>query len=80
MSFPTASAATPAAPIWVNEQIDPCGIIYCCIACTSEDQAKACHESFKDNLTVEQRASGWIAQVRKVTTWDEVPVAALKLG
>ncbi len=78
MSASTTTAATSL--IWVNEQIDPCGILYCCIACTSEEQAKACHESFKENLSPEQRASGWIAQVRQVATWDDVPVAALKLG
>ncbi|MEM6714541.1 MAG: glycogen debranching protein, partial [Cyanobacteria bacterium P01_C01_bin.147] len=25
--------------IWVNEQIDPCGIVYSCIACADEQQA-----------------------------------------
>jgi hypothetical protein len=66
-------------PIWVNEQLDPCGILYSCIACYDEQQAKDCHESFKNNLTKEQIAAGWVAQMRQVESWDEVPVNALKL-
>ncbi|MGF1458255.1 MAG: glycogen debranching protein [Leptolyngbyaceae cyanobacterium] len=66
--------------IWVNEQIDPCGIVYSCIACTNEQQAIACHESFAANLSSEQRAAGWVSQMRTVASWDEVPVAALKLS
>ncbi|GAB4339194.1 MAG: glycogen debranching protein [Leptolyngbyaceae cyanobacterium] len=66
-------------PIWVNEQLDPCGILYFCIACCDEQQAKDCHESFKNNLTEEQIAAGWVAQMRQVESWDEVPVNALKL-
>lgn len=66
-------------PIWVNEQLDPCGILYSCIACCYEQQAKDCHESFKNNLTEEQIAAGWVAQMRQVESWDEVPVNALKL-
>ena len=66
--------------IWVNEQIDPSGIIYSCIACVDQSQAQACHRSFQDNLTEEQRAAGWIAQIRTVETWEEVPVNALKLN
>ncbi|MBD2259074.1 glycogen debranching protein [Pseudanabaena sp. FACHB-2040] len=65
--------------IWVNEQIDPSGLIYSCIACRDEDHAKACHESFEANLTIEQKAAGWIAQMRTVASWEEVPVNALKL-
>lgn len=65
--------------IWVNEQIDPSGLIYSCIACRNEDHAKACHESFEDNLTDEQRSAGWVARLRRVDSWDEVPVNALKL-
>lgn len=65
--------------IWVNEQLDPCGILYSCIACCDEQQAKDCHESFKNNLTEEQIAAGWVAQMRQVESWDEVPVNALKL-
>lgn len=66
--------------IWVNEQIDPSGIIYSCIACCDEAQAQVCYQSFQDNLTTEQRAAGWIAQMRPVESWDEVPVNALKLS
>lgn len=66
-------------PIWVNEQFDPSGILYSCIACCNEDQARDCHESFKDNLTDAQKAAGWTAQIRTVESWDEVPANALKL-
>jgi hypothetical protein len=66
--------------IWVNEQIDPCGIVYSCIACADEQQAKACHESFEANLSDDQKAAGWVAQMRTVASWDEVPVSALKLS
>ncbi|MCL1470043.1 glycogen debranching protein [Argonema antarcticum] len=65
--------------IWVNEQIDPSGLIYSCIATCNEDQAKDCHESFESNLTDVQKSAGWVARLRKVTSWDEVPVNALKL-
>ncbi|WP_414529489.1 glycogen debranching protein [Nodularia chucula] len=66
--------------IWVNEQIDPSGMIYACIACCNESQAKDCHQSFKDNLTENQKSAGWVAQLRTVKSWDEVPVNALKLN
>lgn len=66
--------------IWVNEQIDPSGIIYSCIATCNEQQAKDCHESFQSNLTEFQKSSGWVARLRKVSSWDEVPVSALKLN
>jgi hypothetical protein len=66
--------------IWVNEQIDPSGIIYSCIACSDEAQAQDCYQSFQDNLTEEQQAEGWIARMRTVETWEEVPVNALKLS
>lgn len=65
--------------IWVNEQIDPCGIIRACIACVDETQAHECHDSFDTNLTREQKREGWVAQMRTVASWDEVPVNALKL-
>ncbi len=65
--------------IWVNEQIDPSGMIYACIACCNESQAKDCHESFQQNLTESQKSTGWVAQLRTVNSWDEVPVNALKL-
>ncbi|MBD2390253.1 glycogen debranching protein [Aphanizomenon flos-aquae NRERC-008] len=65
--------------IWVNEQIDPSGMIYACIACCNESQAKDCHESFKNNLTKTQQSEGWVAKLRTVKSWDDVPVNALKL-
>ena len=65
--------------IWINEQIDPSGLLYSCIACCNETQAQNCHASFQQNLTVEQKASGWVARLRTVNSWDEVPVNALKL-
>lgn len=66
--------------IWVNEQIDPSGMIHACIACCDESQAKDCHESFENNLTQIQKATGWVAQLRTVDSWDKVPVNALKLN
>ncbi|MDJ0734207.1 MAG: glycogen debranching protein [Nostocaceae cyanobacterium] len=66
--------------IWVNEQIDPSGMIYACIACCNESQAKDCHESFKSNLTEQQKDAGWVARLRTVESWDDVPVNALKLN
>jgi CMP-2-keto-3-deoxyoctulosonic acid synthetase len=65
--------------IWVNEQVDPSGIISSCIACCDEQQAQECHVSFESNLTTEQKASGWVARLRTVASWDEVPVNSLKL-
>lgn len=65
--------------IWVNEQIDPSGIIYSCIACCDETQAQECHETFEKNLTDIQRQEGWRANMRIVGSWEEVPVNALKL-
>jgi hypothetical protein len=66
--------------IWVNEQLDPSGILYSCIASCNEEQAQACHESFESNLTVDQKAAGWTARIRTVETWEEVPASALKLN
>ncbi|MBW4418844.1 MAG: glycogen debranching protein [Myxacorys californica WJT36-NPBG1] len=65
--------------IWVNEQLDPVGLVYACIACRDETQAEACHQSFDDNLTDTQKAEGWSARIRQVDSWDEVPVNSLKL-
>lgn len=65
--------------IWVNEQIDPSGMIHACIASCNENQAQDCHQSFEQNLTDVQKASGWVARLRTVNSWDEVPVNALKL-
>jgi hypothetical protein len=66
--------------IWINEQLDPLGIVYACIACCDEQQAQDCHVSFEANLTDEQKAAGWVAQMRTVDSWDDVPVSALKLS
>ena len=66
--------------IWVNEQIDPSGIIHACIASCDEKQAHSCHESFENNLSPQQKSDGWIARLRTVKSWDEVPVNALKLN
>lgn len=66
--------------IWVNEQLDPSGLVYSCIASCDEKAAQDCHESFKQNLTEQQKAAGWVARLRTVTSWDEVPVNALKLN
>lgn len=66
--------------IWVNEQIDPCGIIYSCLACRNEQTAKECHQTWQQNLTEEQKQEGWIARLRTVESWDDVPVNALKLS
>ncbi len=66
--------------IWINEQIDPCGILYSCIASSDETQAKECYESFEKNLTEAQKAEGWTVIMRTVSSWDDVPVSALKLN
>ena len=66
--------------IWVNEQIDPGGIVYSCIACLDEQSAQDCHETWQKNLTEEQKIEGWSAQLRTVESWDQVPVNALKLS
>ena len=66
--------------IWVNEQIDPCGIVYSCIACKSEQAAKDCHETWLKNLTESQKQEGWLATLRTVESWDDVPVNALKIN
>jgi hypothetical protein len=66
--------------IWVNEQIDPAGLLYACIACCDQDQAESCHDSFLSNLTPAQKAAGWQARLRTVSSWDDVPAAALKLS
>ncbi len=66
--------------IWVNEQLDPGGLMYACIACLNEELAQDCHESFEHNLTTEQKQLGWVARMRTVSSWDEVPVNSLNLG
>ena len=66
--------------IWVNEQLDPGGLMYACIASCKEDMANDCHESFEQNLTHEQKQLGWVATLRTVNSWDDVPVNSLNLG
>ena len=66
--------------IWVNEQIDPSGIIYSCIACSNEAAAKDCHQTWQNKLTEQQKQEGWVAILRIVDSWDEVPVNALKIS
>lgn len=65
--------------IWVNEQLDPSGLLYACIASCNENQARDCHTSFENNLTETQKAAGWTARLRTVNSWDDVPAHALKL-
>ena len=66
--------------IWLNEQIDPSGLLYACIACQDEAHAKDCHESFEANLTELQKQDGWVAKLRTVESWEDVPASALKLS
>jgi hypothetical protein len=66
--------------IWVNEKLDPIGILYACIASSSEEQAKECHKSFLESLDTAQRESGWQVRMRTVESWDDVPANALTLG
>ena len=65
--------------IWVNEQIDPGGLIYACIACSNEDAAQDCHQNWINDLTDEQKQNGWTARLRTVSSWDDVPVNALSV-
>ncbi|MEN9208215.1 MAG: glycogen debranching protein [Gloeomargarita sp. GMQP_bins_120] len=65
--------------IWVNEQVDPGGLIHACLATCDETVAWQCHVNFQQNLTPDQRAKGWQARLRAVHSWEEVPVTALKL-
>lgn len=66
--------------IWINEQLDPCGIVYSCIASQNEKLAQDCHVSWQKNLTENQIEEGWTASLRKVDSWDDVPVNALKIN
>jgi hypothetical protein len=66
--------------IWVNEQIDPSGLLYACIACLDEQHALACHDSLQNNLTDTQKQAGWVARLRTVASWDDVPASALKIS
>jgi hypothetical protein len=74
-----SSEAGTMQTIWVNEQLDPAGILYACIASCSEQHAQDCHDSFEQNLTADQKIQGWVARIRTVQSWDGVPVGALKL-
>jgi hypothetical protein len=65
--------------IWVNEQLDPLGLLYACIACCDSQQAEACRQSFEDNLTAQQKSAGWTVRTRVMESWEEVPAGALKL-
>ncbi len=65
--------------IWVNEQVDPCGIVQACIASCNEEDAKACHRSFEADLDEQQKEMGWTARLRTVESWDDVPVTPLNL-
>ncbi|MFM7448475.1 MAG: glycogen debranching protein [Leptolyngbyaceae cyanobacterium] len=65
--------------IWVNEQVDPSGIIYSCIASCDEAAAQDCHQVFLAKLSDQQKADGWVARLRTVESWEDVPVNALKL-
>lgn len=66
--------------IWVNEQIDPGGLVYSCIACVDEEAAHDCHQNWQNSLSEEQKRNGWVANLRTVDSWDDVPVNALKLS
>jgi len=66
--------------IWVNEQIDPSGIIYSCLACRDEQSARDCHQTWNKILTSQEKQEGWKTVLRTVNSWDEVPVNALKLS
>ena len=80
MRAPTTVMVITDMTIWVNEQIDPCGIIYSCIACSNEAAAKDCHQTWQNKLTDKQKQEGWTATLRVVDSWDEVPVNALKIS
>ena len=66
--------------IWLNEQIDPSGLVHACIACCDEEMAKDCHKNWQENLTEKQKQEGWVANLRSVNSWNDVPVNSLKLS
>jgi hypothetical protein len=68
------------ATIWVNEQRDPLGLMYSCIASCDPQLAQECHVSFEAELSNEQKKLGWQAKLYVVEDWDKVPVNSLKLG
>jgi len=65
--------------IWVNEQLDPSGLLYACIACSDEQQANDCRESFESNLTQYQKSAGWWVRLSRVDCWRDVPAGAVNL-
>jgi hypothetical protein len=67
------------ATIWINEKLDSIGLMYACIACCDEQQAQECNRSFHESLLPAQKAAGWQIRMRRVNSWDEVPVNSLKL-
>ncbi len=66
------------AKIWVNEQLDPSGLLYACIACCNEQQAIDCRNSFESNLTQKQKSAGWSVRMSIVSSWRDVPAGALE--
>jgi hypothetical protein len=66
--------------IWVNELLDPGNLMHACIATRSEELARECHESFQKHLTSEQQQLGWVASLRTVSDWNDVPVNSLNLA
>ncbi len=66
--------------IWVNEQIDPSGIIYACVASCDEELALDCYQNWQQNLSDRQKQDGWTIRLRTVNSWDEIPVNAMKLS
>ncbi len=66
--------------IWVNEQIDPSGIIHACVASCDEESALDCHQNWQQSLSDRQKQEGWTISLRTVNSWDEVPVNAMKLS
>lgn len=65
--------------IWINEQVDPSGIVYACVISHNEQEAQKCHESFLANLTEKQRSQGWVARLREVDSDEDIPVTGLGL-
>ncbi|WP_017659870.1 hypothetical protein [Baaleninema simplex] len=66
--------------VWVCEQLDPTGMVHACIASCNEEQARDCLKSFQENLDDRQKAEGWVARLRTVDSWEDVPVTPLKLS
>jgi hypothetical protein len=66
--------------LWINELLDPSGLLYACVICYNEYQARNCHASYEEVLTEEQRKAGWIARLRSINSWDELPVCAQSLS